>query len=113
MPGLGFRAVGILERMDDAMDGADNLGLVGVMLLMLIMECILGVVVLAMEVRGVTLVMRVLGGFVGVVGSLVEVTDTNKAELGVNFKSGRGPDGYCVSSAPGSPCSYSYSSRQT
>jgi len=74
-------------------DRADNLGLVGAVLLVLITECVLGVVVLAMKVHGVTLVMRVLGGLVGVVGSLVEVADTNEAELGVNFEWGRGSDG--------------------
>lgn len=36
VPGLGFLAVGVLEQKDDVRDGADNLGLVGVVLLVLI-----------------------------------------------------------------------------
>jgi hypothetical protein len=92
----GFRAVGVLERTDDVRDGVDNLDPAGVVLLVLITECVLGAVVPAMDVCRVTLVTRVLGGLVGVVGSLVdrvEMTDANEAELGVNFESGCGPDG--------------------
>ena len=56
---LDFHAVGVLERTDEVEDGADDLGLVGVVV-ELITEGVL--MLLAMEdVRGVTLVMRVLG----------------------------------------------------
>ncbi|KIM73666.1 hypothetical protein PILCRDRAFT_828963 [Piloderma croceum F 1598] len=92
-PPLSLRAVGVLERTDVT----DDLGLVVV----LITEGVLDPSGVPVGVRGVTFVISVLGSefiLVGVVGSMLPVTveravDAMEAELGVNFESGRGPEG--------------------
>ena len=91
---LDFRAVGVLERTDDTIDGADDLGLrAGDVVVLNIDEDRKDAVD---GVRGVTFVSSVfVSGGGGVLGSR---TDERwvvwmDAELGANFESGRGPDG--------------------